>query len=418
MTVILYNIFLGIYKTAILFASLFNKKAKLWLNGRKDLLAKLKQTIPQGQAVIWMHCASLGEFEQGRPVLEQLRNDHPAYKILLTFFSPSGYEFRKNYSGADWVFYLPLDTKANAKRFIDIVKPRLAIFVKYEYWYHYLNQLHKKNIPTILISAIFRKNAVFFKWYGSLHRKMLGFLSQVFVQNEESAERLKTVFPAGNITLAGDTRFDRVAAIAKDFVPIPAIEYFSAGKKIIVAGSTWPEDEINLKKLIDKTNGISLIVAPHEITESHLKFIKSTFISSLFYSEWVKLIENKEPLPDPQVLIIDNIGMLSKLYKYGIISYIGGGFNQSGIHNTLEAAVYGRPVIFGPNYQKFAEAKELIKIKGGSSYKYDNELIKIISKLISNQEELQEYSRNAGNFVVENTGATGIILTWVERNVL
>lgn len=416
MDVIIYNIFLRVYQCALFVASLFNKKAQLWVKGRRDIFARLESAMSgNSQPVIWMHCASLGEFEQGRPVLEKLKEAYPGHKILLTFFSPSGYEIRKNYPGADWIFYLPLDTKSNVKRFLEIVNPGLVIFVKYEYWYNYLSQLHKRQVPVILVSAIFRENAVFFKWYGSLHRKMLHFFSHLFVQNEESRLRLQSMLPAHAVTLAGDTRFDRVATIANAFEPIPVIEKFTAGKKVLVAGSTWPDDEKNLKKLIKSVNNISLIIAPHEINESHLQFLKSIFPDAVLYSELSKESASHQNLPISNILIIDNIGMLSKLYNYSIISYIGGGFNKSGIHNTLEAAVYGRPVIFGPNYGKFAEAVELIKKRGACSYNTDIELIEIFKKIISSENILQEYSFNAGAFVAESTGATNKILSWLKQ---
>lgn len=416
MDVIIYNIFLRVYQCALFVASLFNKKAQLWVKGRRDIFARLESAMSgNSQPVIWMHCASLGEFEQGRPVLEKLKEAYPGHKILLTFFSPSGYEIRKNYPGADWIFYLPLDTKSNVKRFLEIVNPGLVIFVKYEYWYNYLSQLHKRQVPVILVSAIFRENAVFFKWYGSLHRKMLHFFSHLFVQNEESRLRLQSMLPAHAVTLAGDTRFDRVATIANAFEPIPVIEKFTAGKKVLVAGSTWPDDEKNLKKLIKSVNNISLIIAPHEINESHLQFLKSIFPDAVLYSELSKESASHQNLPISNILIIDNIGMLSKLYNYSIISYIGGGFNKSGIHNTLEAAVYGRPVIFGHNYGKFAEAVELIKKRGACSYNTDIELIEIFKKIISSENILQEYSFNAGAFVAESTGATNKILSWLKQ---
>lgn len=416
MDVIIYNIFLRVYQCALFVASLFNKKAQLWVKGRRDIFARLESAMSgNSQPVIWMHCASLGEFEQGRPVLEKLKEAYPGHKILLTFFSPSGYEIRKNYPGADWIFYLPMDTKSNVKRFLEIVNPGLVIFVKYEYWYNYLSQLHKRQVPVILVSAIFRENAVFFKWYGSLHRKMLHFFSHLFVQNEESRLRLQSMLPAHAVTLAGDTRFDRVATIANAFEPIPVIEKFTAGKKVLVAGSTWPDDEKNLKKLIESVNNISLIIAPHEINESHLQFLKSIFPDAVLYSELSKESASHQNLPISNILIIDNIGMLSKLYNYSIISYIGGGFNKSGIHNTLEAAVYGRPVIFGPNYGKFAEAVELIKKRGACSYSNDNELVEIFEKIIYSENILQEYSFNAGAFVAESTGATNKILSWLKQ---
>ena len=400
---------------AVHIASLFNPKAKLWVAGRKGIFDKLKKAIPENEPIIWMHCASLGEFEQGRPVLEKLKETFPTHKMLLTFFSPSGYEIRKNYTGADWVFYLPLDTPSNARQFIEIVQPELAVFVKYEYWYNYLNILHLQNIPTILISAIFREKDVFFRWYGSLHRKILQFFSHLFVQNEDSLNRVAAIVPAAKITLAGDTRFDRVQSIAGDFEPLPLIEKYVQNRQIMVAGSTWLDDENMLKKLLDIENNLSLIIAPHEIADQHLNFLKTLFKESVFYSALKELPEEQWSAL-PRVLIIDNIGMLSKLYYYSSIGYIGGGFNKSGIHNTLEAAVYGKPVVFGPNYQKFAEAINLIKIKGGFSYNNDNELFDIIRKLLTGPEQLKSMGNNARTFVNKNTGATQIISDWIRKN--
>jgi 3-deoxy-D-manno-octulosonic-acid transferase len=411
-SVLIYNISVQLYKLAILIASLFNKKARLWLEGRKDIFGELRKKVNDGAPVVWMHCASLGEFEQGRPVLESLRQQYPGHRLLLTFFSPSGYEIRKNYTGVDWVFYLPLDTKANAAEFVSIVKPNLSLFVKYEYWYHYLHELHKRNIPVILISAIFRENAPFFKWYGGVHRKMAGYFNHLFVQNGESAKRIAAIVPSEKITLAGDTRFDRVKTIADGFEPLPLVEQFIQGKKILVAGSTWPEDELMLQKLIEKQPGLSLIIAPHEITETHLRFLNDTFGDAALYSAFVQAGSGISPA---RVLIIDNIGMLSKLYYYSSISYIGGGFNKSGIHNTLEAAVYGKPVLFGPNYQKFAEAIGLIKDKAACSYTTGDELIQLIQSFLDNESRLKEYGINAGRFVAAHTGATGLILNWLKK---
>lgn len=410
--VLMYNISVRLYKLAILIASLFNQKARLWLQGRRDIFDRLQKAVDGSGPVIWMHCASLGEFEQGRPVLEQLKQQYPQHRLLLTFFSPSGYEIRKNYAGVDWVFYLPLDTKTNARKFLGIVKPTLSVFVKYEYWYHYLHQLHQKDIPVILISAIFRENAPFFKWYGAVHRKMANYFRHLFVQNQESYGRIATIVPADKISLAGDTRFDRVKTIADGFEPLPLIEQFVQHKKMLVAGSTWPEDELMLKKLIHSQPDLSLVIAPHEITETHLQFLRTTFTDAIFYSALLKAGSGSSAA---RVLIIDNIGMLSKLYRYSLISYIGGGFNKSGIHNTLEAAVYGKPVLFGPNYQKFAEASGLVKNKAAYSYTTDKELTEFVSQLISDSTLLEAYSQNAGKFVATNTGATGLILNWLKK---
>ena len=412
MAVLLYNIFLRLYGAGVSIVSLFNQKAKLWKDGRKNIFNQLKEKINGAAPVIWMHCASLGEFEQGRPVLESLRKNYPNHKILLTFFSPSGYEIRKNYNGVDWVFYLPLDTPKNVKHFLEIVNLVLAIFVKYEYWYNYLRQLHKRKIPVILISAIFRKDKIFFKWYGGLHRKMLGFFNHIFVQDEESKQLISAIVPATQITIAGDTRFDRVVEIAAGFEPIEAIEKFTDGKKVIVAGSTWPDDEKNLSAAFEKLKEkFVLVIAPHEINDSHINFLQNLFPGSALFS---KLAENQNAQKG-KVLIINNIGMLSKLYYYSHISYIGGGFNKSGIHNTLEAAVYGKPVIFGPNYQKFSEAVNLVEKKGGFSYKTSDELIAVIETLLENENQLAQSGYNSGKFVKESTGATNIILNYIKQ---
>lgn len=414
MAVLLYNIFIQLYLAGISLAAIFNKKARLWISGRNNIFERLKQSIADTPQVIWVHCASLGEFEQGRPVIESLRKEYPNYKILLTFFSPSGYEIRKDYNGAEWVFYLPHDSPRNAKHFLEIVKPSLAIFVKYEYWYHYLHQLHQQQIPAVLISAIFQKDKIFFKWYGTLHRNMLQYFRHIFVQDVESKTLLQTILPKEKVSVAGDTRFDRVMEIATQFKPIVTVERFAIGRTIMVAGSTWPEDEKHLKLILNKIDELSLIIAPHEITPGHINFIQSIFPNNILYSELEKDY-SVNGLNTRNVLIINNIGMLSKLYRYATICYVGGGFNKSGIHNTLEAAVYGKPVIFGPNYEKFSEAVELIKNKGGYSYKTENEFTEIITNLLCNEPLLKASAKSAGNFVKTNTGATSIILHFFKK---
>lgn len=411
----MYTVFLRLYRLGISVASVFNHKAKLWISGRQNLLERLKSDLRSNTSeVIWMHCASLGEFEQGRTVLEGLKNTYPHKKILLTFFSPSGYEIRKNYAFADWVYYLPLDTRQNAATFTDIVNPSLVVFVKYEYWYNFLHELHVRKIPTILISAIFTENSIFFKNTGTFHRKMLGFFSHIFVQNKESKKRLSSILPADKITVAGDTRFDRVEQIAINFEPLPQIEEFIGGRNfVLVAGSTWPKDEENLKNTINFNDRQAvLIIAPHEINKSHISELQAVFPEAILFSEL-----EKNPDLTGQILIIDNIGMLSRLYYYANFTYIGGGFNKSGIHNTLEAAVFSKPVIFGPNYEKFSEAINLIKNKGGFSYQSANQLEKIIKNLNSNPGILNNYGENAGRFVKENTGATKIILDYIQANL-
>ncbi|RZJ97942.1 MAG: 3-deoxy-D-manno-octulosonic acid transferase, partial [Flavobacterium sp.] len=317
---------------------------------------------------IWFHFASLGEFEQGRPVLEKLRQLHPQKKIIITFFSPSGYEIRKNYSLADAIFYLPLDTKKNAKRFIEIVNPEMAIFTKYEFWYYYFNELKRKEIPLYIISGIFRKEQIFFKRYGGFYRNILKCVSHFFVQNEESTLLLKSI-NINNTTISGDTRFDRVYENAKNPKHIPEIDFFCGDSPILICGSTWPDDEKLIAELPAKYPDWKFIIAPHEVHESHIQIIESLFPETVRFSE----LKSKRTT-DSSILIIDNIGMLSALYQYGRFAYIGGGFG-AGIHNTLEAAAFGLPVIFGPKFSKFQEAKDLIEIGAAKSISSADELI-------------------------------------------
>jgi 3-deoxy-D-manno-octulosonic-acid transferase len=419
LTLIIYNLLIWIYSKAILLASNWSPKAKQWVKGRKNIFENLSIAIakinPEDNAqFIWMHCASLGEFEQGRPVLENLKKSFPEKKILLTFFSPSGYEVRKNYQGADLVFYLPTDTKKNAVTFLNIVKPSLVIFVKYEFWFHYLHQLKKRSIPTILISAIFRKQQPFFKWYGRLHRYMLSCFTQVFVQNSFSKQLLSDASLGMNIMVSGDTRFDRVSDIHSHFTALPEIEKFVGQTKTIIAGSTWSEDEELLQHLHHSMNELKLIIAPHEIHDVHIAELKKRFPNALLFSQLKPETESSSA----NCLIIDNIGMLSKLYHYAYISYIGGGFNKSGIHNILEAAVYNKPVIFGPVYSKFKEANDLLETGGAFSVKDNKELEKVVERLVSETEIYRNAANLAGNYVKENTGATKLICNYIQENRL
>lgn len=417
MSLILYNIFLIFFRFGIRIAAIFNEKAKKWLVGRQNLLQILKQSIPGGEKIIWMHCASLGEFEQGRPVIEKLRATHPSYKILLTFFSPSGYEIRKNYEHADYVFYLPLDSSSNAKQFIDIVNPSLVIFVKYEFWYHYTNTIKKRNIPFLLISAVFRKKQAFFQWYGSLYRKMLTHFTHIFVQDKESKELLND---SGyqHVSIAGDTRFDRVAEIANHFEPIPVIEQFYRNYRLIIAGSTWPDDEKMLASLLNEINvpATQLIIAPHEINKEHLSQLKEIFPAAILYSQLPTSQSALSTTTSP--LIIDSIGLLSRLYYYAYITYIGGGFTKDGIHNSLEAAVYGKPVVFGPNYKKYREAVGLIQADAAISYTTAEELKQIITTLLNDNDDYLQKCNAAKNYVEINTGATDKIIHYIQEKRL
>jgi 3-deoxy-D-manno-octulosonic-acid transferase len=406
-----YNLGIRVYFVLVSIASVFNHKAKLWKNGRKNLLQILATNIESNSEYAWFHASSLGEFEQGRPIVEALKLEYPDIKIILTFFSPSGYEIRKNYSGADYICYLPLDTRRNAREFIKTVNPRWVFFIKYEYWYHFLKEVHKNNSKLYLVSGIFRKEQLFFKPYGNWYRKMLGFFDHLFVQNTESAELLESI-GVKNYTIAGDSRFDRVVQIAEQSKEIEIARKFSEGFKVIVGGSTWEPDE---KMLIDyiksSDKNIKLIIAPHEIHAEHIKQItdKIDFPYSLYS------IANDNDLAESRILIIDNIGMLSSIYKYGKVAYIGGGFGV-GIHNTLEAAVYGMPVIFGPKYKKFQEALDLVETKGGFSINSSEEFAELANLFFSSDFELKSAGNAAYNYVHKMKGATNILLNYLKHN--
>jgi len=396
----LYNISMLIYGLLVRLASLFNVKAKLFVDGRKGIFEHIAAKFNTTGHPIWFHFASLGEFEQGRPVLESIKTSKPNEKIIVTFFSPSGYEIRKNYALTDGIFYLPIDTIANAKKFIELVNPKMAIFTKYEFWPNYFNALAKKNIPLYIISGIFRTNQIFFKAYGGFYRNVLKFVSHFFVQNEESATLLKSI-GINRVDISGDTRFDRVYENAQTPKTLPIIEKFCSNHPVLIAGSTWPADEKLLVDLATKNPDWKLVIAPHEIHEGHINTIIDLFPTGVKFSA-LSLDKNDES--EAQVLIIDNIGMLSSLYQYGKIAYIGGGFGV-GIHNTLEAAAFGLPVIFGPNYHKFQEAKDLIEIGAAKSISNTEEL------MVSFKHYVQYDSGSlAKNYVASKKGATEMII--------
>lgn len=402
----IYNIGIAMYGLLLKFASLFNTKAKLFVKGRQHIFEQLAEKVNSHDQTIWFHFASLGEFEQGRPVLEKLKSEQPQLQLVVTFFSPSGYEIRKNYPLAH-VFYLPLDTAANAKKFIDIVQPKMAIFTKYEFWYHYFKVLNSKNIPLYLISGIFRPDQAFFKGYGGFYRGILRYVTHFFVQNEESVNLLKSI-GIENVSLSGDTRFDRVAEHAQNPKKIIEVAAFCGQSPVFIAGSTWPEDEKLLVALAEKYPDWKMIIAPHEIGENHISTIEGLFPQAIRFS-----VFSSSYSPDPaqhsnlnaQILIIDNIGMLSSLYQYAQLAYIGGGFG-AGIHNTLEAAAFGLPIIFGPKYDKFQEAKDLIAIGAASSIQTPSELLEAFDHLAKNQKA----AFAAQNYVNEKKGATAQIL--------
>jgi len=405
-----YNLIIHTYNLLLRIASLFNPKAKQWIIGRKHIFDEIKSKISRQKPIIWFHCASLGEFEQGRPVIEACREKFPGHQILLTFFSPSGFEIRKNYPGADFIFYLPIDTSVNAKRFVKIVKPEIAIFVKYEFWFNYLRQLKKENIPVIVVSAIFRPGQRFFKWWGTWQLKILKTITRFFVQDEASAELLRHV-GIDQVTIGGDTRFDRVYQVASQKKPFPLVKTFAADSKIILAGSTWPADEDILIEFIRKKPvGVKFIFAPHEVHEERLK----TLINKL--PETVTRFSNADDtnISIYQILIIDNIGFLSHLYQYADIAYIGGGFGV-GIHNILEAATFGNPIVFGPNYQKFREARELIEIGGAFTISCSNAFLVLIDSLLKNESLRQKCSDISKDYVETKRGATGHIISFIDE---
>jgi 3-deoxy-D-manno-octulosonic-acid transferase len=406
----LYNISIYIYLIVIRFASFFNRKAGLWTQGRKDIFDRISEALenePTGEArkIALFHCASLGEFEQGRPVIEEFRARFPAYKVFLTFFSPSGYEIRKNYGDADYIFYLPADTRNNAEKFISIVNPRMAFFIKYEYWFNLLRGLRKKEIPVYIISAIFRPGQHFFKWYGSWFREQLKLVSWFFLQDKESAELL-TKIGISSFSVTGDTRFDRVCEISAQIHPFPLVEKFCEDSQVILAGSTWPEDEdILFPMMVKSGSSVKFIIAPHETHPERISSLVSRLkIPALKYSE-----ASNENIHEFRILIIDYIGILAHLYKYPFLAYIGGGFG-SGVHNILEAAAFGIPVVFGPGYKKFREARDLVVSGGAFTISDANQFIKITNQLLNEPLRYSESSEICYEYVQGHKGATEKIL--------
>lgn len=401
---LLYNIGIRIYWLVAVILSPWNRKAKLWVEGRKGCYEKLSAAFAPADKVIWFHCASLGEFEQGRPVIEEIRGRMPEHKILLTFFSPSGYEKRKGYKGADYVMYLPLDTRRNAKKLLGLLSIEMAFFIKYEFWFHFLNQLNRNKIPLYLVSGNFRPGQLFFRWYGHWYRRFLWLFTHIFVQNEDSVSLL-TGIGYQDVSVAGDTRFDRVHELLKSSFSHPALESFSKDSPVLVAGSTWEKDEQLLAHAYSElSRELRWIIAPHELSESHIRSLQERFPGSVLYTE----LEDEVP-EGCRVILVNTIGILSYLYRYGILAYIGGGFGK-GIHNILEAATYGLPVIFGPEYKKFAEARELSSLGAAFPVGKESELLFTVRQQLEDPELLKTTSQIAANFVSERVGATWVIL--------
>jgi len=402
---LLYDLGIRLYYLLILLVSLFNKKARQWIRGRKGLMKKIENTIDPALPLIWFHCSSLGEFEQGRPLIESIRKRDPGKNILLTFYSPSGYEIRKDYPEADFVFYLPLDTRKNARKFFSMLNIEKAYFIKYEFWYHLLTCLKAQNIPAYLVSGIFRKEQVFFRPWGKWFRKILVSFDHLFVQQQSSLDLLERI-GIQNVSLAGDTRFDRVRAIVHGIKKDPRFTAFAGSMPTIIAGSTWPQDEDLLVRFINHTDRpIKWIIAPHEIHESGITRLTGQLNRK--YQRYTSLTDHD--LPQTIVIIIDTIGILSSLYQYGKVAYIGGGFGK-GIHNTLEAATFGLPVIFGPRYQKFQEAVDLVATQAAYPIHDYASFDAILSNLLDDQLLLNTSGESARKLVLDNLGATEQIL--------
>lgn len=401
----LYNLGIALYDFAIGIAAHRNPKARQWKEGRRGIFDKMQNVISATDRVVWVHSASLGEFEQGRPIIEKIKERYPDYKILLTFFSPSGYEIRKNYPKADYIFYLPADKPANVRRFLDIAHPAAVIFIKYEFWLNYLSELRRRHIPTYIVSAIFRRRSVFFRFYGGAWRKALRTFTTLFVQNEES-KRLLASIGFDNVVVAGDTRFDRVADIARAAKHIPMIEAFKGDSRLFVAGSTWGPDEDILQELINDNQQIRFVVAPHEMDEQRIRhIIDNTRGGAVRYTQCSETTD----FTDVHVLVLDTVGILSSVYGYASWAYIGGGFGV-GIHNTLEAATFGLPMAFGPNYGKFKEARDMIALGAARSISSAAELKEWFSPLRDDEATRLRISRLAAEYTQSNCGATDMIV--------
>ena len=408
----LYDVGIRVYYALIWGASFINPKAKLWIDGRKNWKKQLSNFNLKPHQTVWVHCASLGEFEQGRPIIEYIKKHYPAYRILLTFYSPSGYEIRKNYDLADAVMYLPLDTAANARHLVHSLRPALAVFIKYEFWYHFLHILHNSDVPTFLVSAHFRPNQVFFKWYGALHRRMLDFFSILFVQDDASKKLLASI-SVQSVIVAGDTRLDRVLTIKNTIHQISALTPFLAkNKSIVVAGSTWPKDESLLMQWLHlNTANAQLILVPHEVDDEHIAQIIAK--CKVKYARFSQLMGTEQT---PDVIIVDGIGLLSKIYQYGDVAYIGGGFG-AGIHNILEPIVFGVPVVFGPKHEKFLEAQELLAVNAAFCIRSGKELANTFRDLLKNREFHQKSVNQIEHYIQKKKGAINMVARHLSKTL-
>ncbi|WKD85628.1 3-deoxy-D-manno-octulosonic acid transferase [Polaribacter huanghezhanensis] len=412
----------------------FNKKIRLFVDGRKESFDKLS-ILKNTEKVIWIHAASLGEFEQGRPIIEKVKEQFPSHKIVLTFFSPSGYEIRKEYKHADVVCYLPMDSRKNVRKFLEIVNPSMAIFIKYEFWPNYLFGLKERDIPTILISGIFRKNQIFFKPFGGFMRKSLKAFDHFFVQDESSQELLKSI-SLNNVTISGDTRFDRVYEILQQDNALDFITEFKNNQYTVVAGSTWKEDEELLVNYINQSEGEKFIIAPHNINAKEIELLKKTINKKVvLYSEYIKnvgssgverfcllevstpLEETKLSLKEYHVFIVDTIGILTKIYATADAAYVGGGLTKNGVHNVLEPATFGVPIVIGPTYKKYKEVVDLVALKGCKVIANQNEFSTIFTKLNSDKEFREKLGKINQNFIKNNIGATEKAIKYINQKI-
>lgn len=402
----LYNLVVSIAGFFLKIVALFIPKIKLFVKGRKNVFAVLEEKIKPADKTIWFHSASLGEYEQGLPVIEKIKEKYPSHKIIVTFFSPSGYEVRKNNNVADVTIYLPLDTKKNAKRFLKLVHPEKAFFIKYEFWLNYLKELENERIPTYLVSGIFRDSQMFFKWYGGFYRKALKAFTYFFVQNESSKQKIEAI-GFHNVIVSGDTRFDRVNAILERDNSLDFIENFKNNQTTIVIGSSWPKDEVLLAQYINQApEDVKFIIAPHNIKAEQISAFQSQITkSSILFSK-----KESAALSNFQVFIIDTVGLLTKIYSYGTIAYVGGGFGNSGIHNILEPATFGIPIVIGPNYSNFAEAVALVQLGGCLVISNNEELKHALDKLVTDKNFLVEKGEICRSFIQDNKGATNSIM--------
>ena len=409
-----YNLIVYLASQILKIVALFSPKIKLFVNGRKTVFSTLKSKIKPDDKTIWLHAASLGEYEQGLPVIEKIKEKYPSHKIVVTFFSPSGYEVRKNNTVADVTVYLPLDTKSNAKQFLDLAHPELVFFIKYEYWPNYLNELKKLNIKTYLISGILREDQAFFKWYGGFYKNALKTFDYFFVQNENSKKLLQRI-GFNNVKISGDTRFDRVVSILERDNSLDFIEEFKDNKTTIVIGSSWPKDESLLIEYINNSpENVKFLIAPHNIKKEQIDSLyKQIQISRFKYSDYSIETLRKPNLKNYQVFIIDTIGILTKIYSYADIAYVGGGFGNPGVHNILEPATFGVPIVIGPNYSHFAEATALVNMEGCISIQSQTQLNEALNLLIQNEDERFEKGHICSTFVQMNKGASNIIMNHI-----